>query len=271
MARKALHLQRRDNTYYLRVRVPDAPREVIGKGEIIKSLGTGDLKEVQQQARLEWVKLDGEWGDLLRRLSPAKVDRLSEAEIWYLVSSWLVEAEKSAADQRDSWASLDDASMDLSDLSEDHNLWSAAHAETDKLLAREGINLASSFDSRRLLEARMEDAILESTKRSVRRQFPAVPLHLDQQFAYLTAATKVKPVANFTLASLMKDVADDPTRPVVRGKTVVKREAQWRVIKEFFGPDAALEDISRSSIKEFMRLLERLPSNATKHFPDATF
>jgi integrase len=252
------------------VRVPDALRKVVGKGEIVKSLGAGDLKEAQQQARLERVKLDGEWEALRRRLSPAKIDRLSEAEIWYLVSGWLVAAEKSAVDKRESWASLTDASMDLSDLSEDHNLWSAAHAETDKLLASEGINLAPSSDSRRLLEARMGDAILEATKRSFRRQFPTVPLHLDQQFADLTAATKVKPVANFTLATLMKDIGDDPARPSVRGKTVVKREAQWRVIKEFFGPDAALEDISRPRIKEFMRLLERLPSNATKHFPDAT-
>jgi integrase len=216
------------------------------------------------------VKLDSEWEALRRRLSPAKVDRLSEAEIWYLVSSWLVEAEKSVADQRDSWASLEDASMDLSDLSEDHNLWSAAHAGTEKLLAREGINLTPSSGSRRLLEARMGDAILESTKRSFHRQFPTVPLHLDQQFADLTATTKVKPVANFTLTQLMKDLADDPARPLVGGKTVVKREAQWRVIKEFFGPNVALSDMSRPRIKEFMRLLERLPSNATKHFPNAT-
>jgi hypothetical protein len=90
VARKALHLQRRGNTYYLRVRVPDVLRKAVGKGEIVKSLGTGDLKEAQQQARLERVKLDGEWEALRRRLSPAKITVFPKRRFGtsYRVGSW---------------------------------------------------------------------------------------------------------------------------------------------------------------------------------------
>ena len=272
MARKALHLQRRGNTYYLRVRVPDALRETVGKGEVVKSLGSGELREAQQRARLERVKLDAEWEALRRRLSPQPVNHLSEQQVWYLVSRWFVEAERHSLQRRESWPSLQDGLVDFGNLSEDQNLWTAAYVEADKLLAQEGIRLEPSSDSRRLLEAQMGRAILENARRTLQRDFPSasMPMPADGQFGALNVSTKVNPVANFALAQLMADVASDPASAPVRKKTIVKRDAQWRVIKEFFGSDASLDEITRPRIKDFMRLLERLPSNATKHFPSAT-
>ena len=42
------------------------------------------------------------------------------------------------------------------------------------------------------------------------------------------------------------------------------------MIKEFFAEDTPIEQIDRKRVREFMGLIARLPSNASKHFPDAT-
>ena len=47
--------------------------------EITKSLRTGNLKEAQYRARLERVKLDGEWAVLRRQLAPKPVGTVGVA------------------------------------------------------------------------------------------------------------------------------------------------------------------------------------------------
>ena len=68
----------------------------------------------------------------------------------------------------------------------------------------------------------------------------------------------------------MEAVSSDPTKPKATGKTSIKRDAQWRVLKEFFDADTDLKAIARQQVRDFMTLLEKLPSNASKRFPDST-
>lgn len=49
---RAPHLQRRDGVYYLRLRVPDALRSVVGKTEIVKSLQTASLRLARPRSAL---------------------------------------------------------------------------------------------------------------------------------------------------------------------------------------------------------------------------
>lgn len=49
---RAPHLQRRDGVYYLRLRVPDALRSVVGKTEIVKSLRTASLRLARPRSAL---------------------------------------------------------------------------------------------------------------------------------------------------------------------------------------------------------------------------
>lgn len=49
---RAPHLQRRDGVYYLRLRVPDAMRSVVGKTEIVKSLRTASLRLARPRSAL---------------------------------------------------------------------------------------------------------------------------------------------------------------------------------------------------------------------------
>jgi integrase len=49
---RAPHLQRRDGVYYLRLRVPDALRSLVGKTEIVKSLRTASLRDARPRSAL---------------------------------------------------------------------------------------------------------------------------------------------------------------------------------------------------------------------------
>jgi hypothetical protein len=112
---------------------------------------------------------------------------------------------------------------------------------------------------------------VETERRQFARHFGDATYVPDAEFRDLTERTALQPVARkITLAMVMTASAADPTRPTVAGKTALKRDAQWRVLKEFFGADADMKAITRLQVLEFMTLLERLPANASKHFPGRT-
>lgn len=63
------YLAKRGNTYFFRRRVPDSPREILGKKEIKKALGTSDLKVAKRLAAIETVRCDELFEDR-KRLEP---------------------------------------------------------------------------------------------------------------------------------------------------------------------------------------------------------
>lgn len=270
MARRQFYLHKRGGVYQLRVRVPDALRALVGKTEIWKSLGTGDLKEAQERARLERVKIDGEWAALRRQLAPARVETLSDAEIWNLVVKWFIAAEKRNADPKNMPTDRREAEIERSNV----ETWNLAapgiFAESVKLLKEEGIDLDRSSPAFLRLQQMLHRAAIETERRQFARHFPDPAYKADAEFQAITQQTTLQPVAKNTLATVMEAVENDPTKPKVAGKTAVKREAQWRVLKEFFGADADMKAITRQQVRDFMTLLEKLPSNASKHYPNRT-
>jgi hypothetical protein len=69
----------------------------VGKTAIWRLLKTGDLRDAQQPARLERVKLDAKRALLRRRLVPDRVETLSDVELRHLVTRRFVWEEKKAA------------------------------------------------------------------------------------------------------------------------------------------------------------------------------
>lgn len=262
-------LQLRGGVYRFRIRVPDELRPLVGKTEITKSLGTGDLREAQALARLERVKLDGEWAALRRRLSPEPKATLSEAEIWQLVSKWFVEAERkrvAAPGETD----YDTAVEDLAMVSTPGVINSSVFIAAKRMLEEEGIKLDPATPAFGKLQQMLHRAYVESERREIVRAFPGTSMTLDPTFAAPASTPFVKPVSLYDLKKVMKAVASDPARSKLSGKSLIKRDAQWRALKEFFGPTTVMDDIGRDRIRKFMDLLKELPSNASKHFPAAT-
>ncbi|MBB4651399.1 integrase [Aminobacter niigataensis] len=138
------------------------------------------------------------------------------------------------------------------------------------MLAGEGIQLDETSPAFLNLQRMLHRARLEHERRVILRQYPLAGMALDPAFARLTEQTILQPVSIWTLSKVMDEFGKDASRKALRGKSVLKRNAQWRVIREFFGPDTDLANIDRRRIREFMDLLKRLPSNASKHFPAAT-
>lgn len=270
MPHRASHLQLRGSTYWLRLRVPDVLRPMVGRTEIRKSLKTSDYREAQQLARIERIKIDAKWEIARRRLSPALVPQLSERELWQLAAQWFVDTEKRNVSKGEVWKSLDEAQCELDALSVPHNAEAASYPVAEQLLTNAGIRLEPSSESRRLLESYLQQAMLEAARRDVQRSFPSTPFPLDPMFASLNSTTILKPVAKISLKKLISDFQSDPTKPAMSRKTRLKREAQWHAIKEFFGADTEIDQIGRDRVREFVALLQKLPSNATKHFPGAT-
>lgn len=270
MSRRQLYLSLRGGVYQLRVRVPDALRPLVGKTEITKSLRTSDLKEAQERARLERVKIDAEWTALRRQLAPAPADTLSDAEIWRLVAKWFVAAEKSNARPENILGDRREAEIELSDLSDWNTAAPGIYASAAKLLREEGIQLDPSSPTFLRVQQMLHRASIETERRQFARHFPGQHVALDVDFKDLSGQTELQPVAKNTLATLMKAIEHDPTKPTPAAKSLLKRNAQWRIFKQFFGAETEIKTISRQRVREFMSLLERLPSNATKHFPGLT-
>lgn len=270
MPRRASHLQLRGNIYWLRLRVPDILRTSIGKTEIKKSLGTSDYKEAQLRSRIERVKIDAEWEAIRRRLSPVRVTTLSDREVWQLAASWFVEQEKDNAKDDSRWSSLEDAEWEFAMLSSPENLAPTSYRAVDGLLKQEGLTLNPGSESWLRLDSLVRQGLIEMARRDIKRSFPSLALPVDPQFAALTATTILKPVAKITLKKLIEKLCSDPSRSPMSGKTKYKRDAQWQVFKEFFGADSDIRQIDRERVRQFVDLLRKLPSNATKHFPTAT-
>lgn len=270
MARKQPHLHMRGGVYYLRVRVPDALRPLVGKTEITKSLRTGDLKEAQQAARIERVKLDAEWSALRRQLAPTRLEVIPDVEIWRLVAQFFVEAEKKRS-ATPFELTLHEADVELGDLQNWETYGTGWYAAAERVVTREGWTVDPSSPSFLKLQQGIQRAEIESFRRAVRRTFPNVTVPLDPEFASLTSHSPVKAAEEtVTLSAVMEAFETDPTKAKPSAKSLLKRNAQWRIFKEFFGPDTEIKTISRQKIREFMSLLEKLPSNATKHFPGKT-
>lgn len=270
MAKRSSHLQLRGGVYWFRLRVPDKLRPLVGKLEVTKSLRTGDLREAQQAARLERVKLDAEWTALRKRLDPSPATTLSEVEIWRLVSRRFVATERRSGGEPSDGISLDDALGEVSQVSNWDEMSGSLHVEARTALAEEGIKLDEASPAFLKLQQVLHRAWQEHARRWVHRHYPHAGMSLDPTFAELNERTILQPVAIWTLSKVMDELSNDPSRTRLTSKSALKRDAQWRLIKEFFGADTEIDRIDRRRIRGFMDLLKRLPSNASKHFPDAT-
>jgi hypothetical protein len=104
MGRRAEHLHKRGTKWYLRVRVPDDLRPIVGKGEVWRSLRTSDASLARNLVRAESLKVSAEFDEARRKLraalpSTAKatpVD-LTDAEVWQLVARFFASAERRAS------------------------------------------------------------------------------------------------------------------------------------------------------------------------------
>ncbi|SMC95909.1 Phage integrase family protein [Fulvimarina manganoxydans] len=188
-----------------------------------------------------------------------------------LVAKWIDLAKRCSSpdrfDEETEAPEYDEELRDLQDTTEWEKIAPVVYAEATRLL-REAHLVAPEDGSEFLhLQRTLHSAMIEIARRRVMRRFPNAHIALDPVFQEIERKPVVNPVAKISLANLITDYQKDPTRPALRGKTLAKRQAQWRMLESFFGATTAIGEIERSDVRRFMSFLERFPSNASKHFP----
>lgn len=283
MARRPEHLQLRGSTWWLRVRVPDDLRPIIGKLEIRRTLGTSDTAEAKRRVRIERIKVEAEFDDARATLerrraavgAPAAQITLTEEQVWALATRWFVEQERAGASRPIEIGDdevIQNLSEDLVHVERFDEVSASVRDEVDKLLAEAGIlpgNGSVEPAWRAKLSRAIHAAMIEREKRLLNRVTGRAGLMLNPAFNNLSAATELKPVAisTVTLTDLIKRYNADPTRAAPSPKTKLKQDAQARLFKDVIGGKTLVSAVNREKARQFLDTVKVLPSNATKRFP----
>lgn len=285
MARRSEHLLLRGNIWWLRVRVPDPLRPIIGKGEIRRSLKTSDGVEAKRRVRIERIKVEAEFDDARAALERQRAAAggataaqviLTEEQVWALATRWFVEQEKHSTHRPVQFGDaevIENLGENLVNIERFEEVSASVREEVDKLLAEAGIPPGHGSDEPSAWRAKLSRAIhagmVEREKRLLNRVTGGAGIVLNPDFHNLSAATPVQPVALYavTLADLIKRYNADPTRAAPSPKTKLKQDAQARLFKDVIGGKTLVSAIGREQARKLLNTVKALPSNATKRFP----
>lgn len=277
MARRSEHLLLRGNIWWLRVRVPDALRPIIGKGEIRRSLKTSDGTEAKRRVRIERIKVEAEFDDARAALerqraaaggaTAARIS-LTEEQVWALATRWFVEQEKHSTHRPVQFGDaevIENLGENLVNIERFEEVSASVREEVDKLLAEAGIPPGDGSDEPSAWRAKLSRAIhagmVEREKRLLNRVTGGAGIVLNPDFHNLSAATPVQPVALYavTLADLIKRYNAAPTRTAPSSKTKLKQDAQARLFKDVIGGKTLVSAIGREQARKLLDTVKALP------------
>lgn len=269
MPRAVPHLQSRDGVWHFRMRVPEDLQATLGKREIKRSLRTRDHREAKRLLPLETLKARAALDEARRKVaadpSSTHQESLGEDELWGLMSRWFVSTQK-----HDGRLTSDD--VDPLTLEEELSYvldWDYAEPSTRqavcKLLDEQGIFLPQGSPDFRRLQELVQEANAERQRRLMVRFTGRTDVSLNPELADLNARSEVADVRTVTLAQLIERFGKD--QATLAPKTTAKRQAQYRLFKEYFGASTRVDRINRDQMRTFRDDLCRLPANAKQRFP----
>ena len=272
---KTKRLQRRGDTFFCRVAVPHALRPILGKNEIVRTLGTGD--RVQAVRRLPRVSADIEdiFEEARHKLAAGPATALDENGVKRLAVRWFHQTEKraAAAESMPGAPTMDrteaghQAAVDVGILADpdDDGALAAIQGEVDRLMRENGVDFAKGTPTYGLLCQLVGRAMAESTRRAVDR---ATGNHSGRSHDLVfngVGADTDEPAApdTVTLAGLVERFLADPSR-----SAGAKANNDYRVIlrylAEFTPEDTPVRSVTRDHCRDVVALLKRLPANAFK-------
>jgi integrase len=280
MARRSPYLLLRGNIWWLRVRVPDQLRPVLGKGEIRRSLKTSDASEAKRLVRIERISVEADFDDARRALaqnstSPgvkSSLPELTTEQIWALTARWFIQKEKQHAGVPPlevDYEYIENQAHQLAFIESFEDASTSVIREIDKILSEAGVSVDPSgvptpwmLNLRRTLHA----AMIEFERRKLNRLTGRQEMALDPAFHGFSASTPVQPVAILpvTFSELIRRYESDPGRPRPSRKAKMKFEAQRRLFEEVIGEKTLLGAVNREKARKLLDILKVLPANITK-------
>jgi len=274
-------LMRRGTRWWLRVRVPDDVLEVVGRREIWRSLRISDYGEAVRRCRAARVELD----EHFERVRRARRGLPAGDEGRRLVAVWLRDRARANAD--DDLAlhgealehAAREAEVDLDRLRHGEELAPSVRAAVDRLLVEAGLparehhvgpigagRRVADVDTRlpehAELRALVRRAMVEEQRRRLDRLGGRPAEAADPAVAVHPCATG----GGVTLDQLVERFVAD-RGPALRDKTVGDYEVLFRALRELWGPDRPVREVTREDCRRVRDLFESLPANAEERYP----
>lgn len=280
--------RRHNGVYYLRAKVPEKLRPIVGKTEIRKSLGTTNYNSALSKVKGESIGVDVLFRNAWEKAEPKPPApaKLSREEILWLVSDWFIKEEERA----DEWGELGLPKLTenqretvkdnlISDSSVLGNHPAFACYDGDALAAAELESLLTCSEGKRWgVERNSEDfakllrlfkrAKLESLSRAVDRVEGRKVETNDPHFANLHAGTQLTPPPRPTmlLGKFLDDFMDYQQR--AHAKTTPGAYVMpVRALREVIGERAHLHTITRQQVEKVCVALKNAPKNMAQLFP----
>jgi integrase len=279
-------LFRRGNVWYYRQRIPvDVVRVFAGKSELKESLGTQDLAEAKRRRNGVAVKFGALFEEARRSLkgkTSTPIKRWTNAEVLAAIRHYVIEEDARltsdflsvdwASDGGERKAKYFDETKDLLNHYKD-----PSHDDTVTAIC-EVTKRALDID----LEVRhprevsdnwvyLHRAVLELKRRELARvRGDYRSSSYDHKFADQIPQV-IAPAQNqaHRLSELIERFRIDYAKDKAVGqKRLAKQNAALELLARFFGRDMPVSEISRSRCKQYRDILNELPSNITKRFPD---
>lgn len=288
------HLFRRGARYYFRIGVPQNLRPIVGRRELVKSLGTSDYRlaldrvSVEEQACREILRV----AQTRLKSKPAGAQKsryreplivTSEKHAMELARKWFLELERDGAQW---WAenrqeiSREDRAELLTDLWQSQNAitgeregeihptnFNDGKLEVRSYLHLHHLTLDEKSDGFALLARLFREARLEYVRRQQDRvegkpMKPYAPLFRD-----LTENTPLFPVRKgFTVKQLTTKYLEEIEKAGKAPKTIFQYQVTARLLCEIFGEGREIESIAREDAEKFCTLLESIPEQMKKRY-----
>jgi integrase len=141
-----------------------------------------------------------------------------------------------------------------------------------RMLEANGVELDTSSPTWRDFLSLIRRVYVEETKRMLREHrsdYSAAPD--DVLFEGIDGRKPLPPkIVTVTLSDHITDFRKEPSQKALSPKSKGKNVARDRLFREFFGDDKPVAEITRQDVASLVKLLSRLPANATKTWPKAT-
>jgi integrase len=272
--------RREGGTYYLRAKVPDALRPIIGKTEIRKSLRTKTLKEALPRVKIESIKVDSDFAKAEKKLKGGgQCIDMSRDEMNWLVSKFFVELE----------AKTDfEVHTELDDLSPARRR-DYADVLIDDIGAMNGSPVYSQFDYTDILDSFLKENGLEQGVEKGSEAYKRL------WSLFLRAASENKHRLIDRLLhgrSIPRDFQNlngqsflppPPKQQVLLGKYLddymaAKREVHGdttptayripiRALQEIVGEKTPMHGVTRQHIEKVCEVLRKVPRNMAQRYP----
>ncbi len=277
---------------------PAELHEIIGKSAFIKSFGTSDYQEALDRYPLALIEANNTIKKAKRDLQQLQnaqaeqsgkptIESLSSEEIQSIVLSWFHDIEAELAPRVEEYIGDDSHEENVADglLGDIEALYTAkfdkvdftdgwVSKEADKLLEQHSILIDKDSPQYKLISNLVYRGLTECRARLL-GQIKRTEYSRDSYFKDIEHASPLPDRVRSNSPKATIKVSDLLTKYLAEKQLGEKTKMQYRQhasrFAEYVGENTPIDKITRDDLVAYRNLLQSIPTNASKRFPDLTF